>query len=182
MANQSVITITHNEGSVDITAQIQASNLNRSLEIQRLQNYLLALQNGVRLATVKVGVLALKASGTLTFNNAGAATDTLTINGVVFTAVASGATGNQWNVGASATASAAAAAAAINASASSLISGFIIASAASGVITITSSDPGQNGNCMTIAAGQVSITASGARLTGGSNGTVKSYQYGGSGL
>ena len=41
----------------------------------------------------------VQASGTVTFTGVGAANDTILINGVTFTAVASGATGNQWNVG-----------------------------------------------------------------------------------
>jgi phage tail sheath gpL-like len=185
MPNYSTITITHNEGSVEISRYIQPSTTNKFLEIEKLINYFEALSGGVRLATIKVGAIAVKATGTITFSAAGAANDTILVNGVTFTARASGATGNQWNVGASATASAAALAAAINASSTALVQNYVVASAASGVVTITAYDPGKTGNCITIAEGVDStsaMTVSGARLTGGSNGTEASYSYGGSSL
>ena len=114
----------------------------------------------------------LVASGTLTFNNAGAATDTLTINGIAFTAVAAGAVGNQWNVGASATLSAAAAAAAINASVTAGVTNYVYATASTGVLTLKADRSGLFGNEFTIAGGQASITASGVRLTGGTDSAV----------
>jgi len=118
----------------------------------------------------------------VTFSGVGQANDTIIINGVTFTAVASGATGNQWNVGASATLSAAALAAAINASATALISGYVTAEAVSGVVTITAAKAGRNGNCMTLAEGVDGLThmaVSGARLTGGTDGTEITHYFGG---
>jgi hypothetical protein len=112
-----------------------------------------------------------QATGTITFGGVGAANDTVLINGVTFTAQASGATGNQWNVGATATLSAAALAAAINASVTALVSGYVTAANVAGVLTITSAFYGTSGNQCTIAKGVDSLTAmtvSGARLTGGS--------------
>lgn len=130
-----------------------------------------------------------QASSTLTFANAGAATDTLTLNGIAFTAVASGATGNQWNVGGSAALSATAAAAAINASVSTLVLGEVYAAAAGAVVTVRATRSGIYGNLETVAAGQASITALGARMTGGAdpayvnftggvNNTANTYKYG----
>lgn len=108
---------------------------------------------------------AVPASGTFTFASI-VATNTMTINGVVFTCVASGATGNQFNVGASDTAAAANAAAAINASVTTLIAGYVTATSALGVVTVTSVSRGKAGNQVTIVGGS-NVTASGARLTGG---------------
>lgn len=130
---------------------------------------------------VSVDDAATPASGTIVFSGAGAANDTVLINGVTFTAVASGATGNQWNVGASATASAANLAAAINASASALVSGHVSAVAAAGTVTITSKVRGVYGNAVTIAkgtdAGSV-MTVSGARLTGGAaDSNAQTYSF-----
>lgn len=184
MANFSTILITHNEGSTDMTRLIQAPATNRTLEIERIQNYLGMLQNGVRLATVQVGILGVKATGTFTFSAAASANDTVLINGVTFTAVASGATGNQWNIGTTATQTATNLAAAINASVTALVQNYVTATSAAGVVTVTASDPGEMGNCMTIAKGTdvgAVDTVSGARLTGGSDGTKVSWQYGGSG-
>lgn len=133
--------------------------------------------NGFRIEPRGSGALAVtgagvQASATLTFNNAGTATDTLTINGVAFTAVASGATGNQWNVAGTATLSAEAAAVAINASVTSLVSGYVYAVALAGVVTVKAQRAGLFGNTMTLAAGQASITASATRLAGGTDATA----------
>ena len=82
---------------------------------------------------------------------------------------------------ASATASAANLSAAINASETALVSGTVSASAATGTVTITALVKGQLGNAVTIAkgvdAGSV-MTVSGARLTGGSNATARTFSFG----
>lgn len=110
------------------------------------------------------------ASGTITFSGVGAANDTILINGVTFTAQASGATGNQWNVGGTATISATNLAAAISASVTALVSGYVTAASVAGVVTVTAANPGIVSNSITIAEGVDSTAAmvvSGARLTGG---------------
>jgi phage tail sheath gpL-like len=179
---KSVILITHDEGSADISEQIGVSDSsNRMLQIVKLQNWLNGLAGGAKKASLAVGTSAVQASGTITFSDTGAADDTVLINGVTFTAKASGATGNEWNVGASATLSAAALAAAINASVTALVSGYVTASADSGVVTITAVRPGTLGNCITIAEGVdagADMAVSGARLTGGTEGTEKTFYFG----
>lgn len=115
--------------------------------------------------SVNVKENAVRASGTFTFASI-ANTNTLAINGVTFTCVTSGATGNQFNVGASDTEAAANAVIAINASVTALVAGYVTASSALGVVTITSSDYGIYGNQVTITGG-THVTASGARLTSG---------------
>nr|MBA3777403.1 hypothetical protein [Betaproteobacteria bacterium] len=106
------------------------------------------------------------ASGTLTLTSV-VATNTVTINGVTFTAVAAGATGNQFNVGGTDTITAANLAAAINASVTALIPGYVVATSLATVVTVTSAFPSIGGNQTTIASGQGTIVASGARLAGG---------------
>lgn len=182
MAQQTVITVTHGSESV---GTIQAAMLkpvsNPKGELNSVINWLAGALGGDKQMSIDVqvnGGASTAASGTLTFSSAGTAGDTFTINGVTFTAVASGATNDQWVVGASASASASAAASAINASTSPLISGYVTASASSGVITITASQKGIPGNCITISGGQADITASGARLTGGTNTTPNVYHFG----
>ena len=179
---KSVILLTHDESSVDIIAQILAASGNRFAEGNLLENYFGALKAGVRKATCAVAAYAVQATGTITFTGIGAASDTVLINGVTFTARASGATGDEWNVGASATLSAAALAAAINASATALISGYVTAANVAGVLTITAVRPGTQGNCMTIAEGvdgSSHMAVSGARLTGGTEGTDRTFYFGG---
>jgi hypothetical protein len=113
----------------------------------------------------------VQATGTLIFDSV-VATDAFVINGVTFSCVASGATGNQFNVGADDTESAENAAAAINASETALIDGYVTATGAAGetttgVVTITSAFYGLSGNMTTLVSNDATITASGARLTGG---------------
>lgn len=63
------------------------------------------------------------------------------------------------------TASAAALAVAINADAT--VKGFVTATSALGVVTVTAIAPGTIGNSMSLVASGTNVTASGARLTGG---------------
>lgn len=179
---QTVILLTHDESSVDMIPQVMAETGNRFKTGNLLHQYFNALRAGIRKATCAIAVIAVKASGTFTFSAVLTASDTLVINGVTFTARASGASGDEFNIGASATASATNLAAAINASATALISGYVVATSALGVVTITSVRPGTLGNCITIAEGVdggTVIAASGARLTGGTEGTERTFYFGG---
>lgn len=145
--------------------------------LQGLRRVLQGIESGSYQGAVNVRTGAVKASGTLTFASV-VNTDVLTINGVNFTCVTSGATGNQFNVGGSDTLSAAAAAAAINASATALVTDNVVATSSGAVLTITARYAGTMGNCVTIASGDATITASGARLTGGSDGTETNFDIG----
>ena len=179
---QSVVVFTHSEADADAKRILQGPRTAPFAAADNVQKYLGALASGVRKAKMEVKTAMTYASGTITFSGTGAANDTILINGVTFTAKASGATGNEWNVGASATLSAAALAAAINASATALVNTTVTAAAASGVVTITAKVAGYLGNAVTIAEGVDSgsaMTVSGARLTGGDDGTVTTSYHGG---
>lgn len=146
---------------------------------QRVVDYLQRVVSGNELAyglaqppsiAINIRGNATPASGTVIFSAINTANDTFLINGVTLTCVASGATNNQWNVGTTATTQAANFAAAVNASTTNLITGQVIATAASGTVTITSLWWGLSGNQCTIAKGTDAgtvMTVSGARLTGG---------------
>jgi phage tail sheath gpL-like len=110
------------------------------------------------------------ASGTVTFT-AIVATDTVTVNGTVFTAVASNPTNNQFVVGGSQAITAANFAAAVEASTTAIIANNVSASASGAVITLTSEETGTIGNLMTLAI-SAHGTVSGANMTGGTDGTV----------
>ena len=89
---------------------------------------------------------AVSASTTGTFTGAPTAADTITINGVVFTARASGAVANEFNFSASSvTVTAANLAAAINASTTAGIVNTVGASSAAGVVTFFAIVPGSAG-------------------------------------
>lgn len=134
-------------------------------------DYFVGAIGGNQSAALIFNVGRLLAAGTFTFASV-IATNSIVINGVTFTCVASGATGNQFNVGGTDTLTAVAAAAAINASVTALIPGYVVATSALGVVTITAVKPGISGNLVTISSPSGTVTVSGARLTGGSDGTV----------
>lgn len=139
--------------------------------MNNFQDFVSGLIGGNQAALCTFTFGRIRATGTFTFASV-IATNTILINGVTFTAVASGAGANQFNVGVSDTLTAAAAAAAINASVTALVSGYVTATSALGVVTITASASGTPGNGFTISSPNGTITASGARLTGGTNGTT----------
>lgn len=145
--------------------------------LRKVLNFVESVGSGNQLAYSRSGAIppsvlienqasAVQASGTFTLT-AVIATDAVSINGVTFTAVASGAGANQFNVGVSDTATAVNLAAAINASVSGLVAGYVTASAALTVVTVSSTSYGIMGNQTLIASADATIVASGARLTGG---------------
>ena len=185
---QTKITITHDrEVSGDLQHKFITSNFSKQAQIAALENLINDVALGARPAQVTTVIddgNAVTATGTITFSGPGQAADTVLINGVTFTAVASGATNNQWNVGGTATLSAAALAAAINSSTTLLVSGVVSAANLAGVLTISALLPGQAGNAVTIAKGVdglAAMTVSGARLTGGLAATTSAsvtYKFG----
>ncbi len=110
-------------------------------------------------------VATVAARGSLTLLANLIANDTVTVDGVVYTAVASGATGQQFNIGANAAATATAMAAIINPSAN------VAAVATGAVVNLTAKALGLAGNARALATNAAArITLSGGTLTGGANG------------
>lgn len=194
MSQLVVISITTgNESVATIQAKFLKSTSMPREEAQTILNYFAAAEGGLKQCSMDVQVnsgSAVAATGTITFSSFSTANDTILINGVTFTAVASGATGNQWNVKTTATLQAAEVVRAVNASATALVSGTVIASNVAGVVTFTAAavvggvlvpSKGLLGNAVTLAkgtdAGSV-MTVSGARLTGGTAIAANVYHYG----
>jgi len=150
---------------------------NRQSSGFKLEDGIPQIISGIRPAKVILGLNAVQASGTVTLTSH-IATNTVTINGVVFTCVASGATGNQYNVGTD-TVTAANLAAAINASVSAAIAGLVTATSSGTVVTITAVTPGLLGNLITLAI-SANGSVSGANATGGTQGSITSTNYYGS--
>ena len=153
-------------------------------EARAVSNYFIDAAAGLRKMSCDVQVnsgSAVAASGTIAFSGVSTANDTILINGTTFTAVASGASGNQWNVKATPALQAAEVVRAINASATALVTSQVVASLSTSTVTITSLFPGVYGNTNTIAkgvdAGSV-MTVSAARLTGGVAPTANVYHFG----
>lgn len=130
---------------------------------------------GERSANIFCQANGVQAVGAITFASI-ANNDTITINGTVFTAKTTGATGNQFNLGASDTTAAANAAAAINASATAIVVNNVSATSALAILTLTAKEQGTMGNLMTLA-----ISAHGSVSTavaGGTDGTVTALAKG----
>lgn len=121
-----------------------------------------ALAAGLRAAETRVG--NRKATGSITWGANIAANATVTIDGVVFTAVASGATGNQFNVGGSLSLSLDALVTKATAALPALT---VAKNGGSTGIDITSKADGEAGNAVAIASS--SGTASAATLAGGAS-------------
>jgi hypothetical protein len=110
---------------------------------------------------------SVAAYGTVTISAGLAAGEIATVNGVAFTSVASGALGNQFNVGADENAAATNLAAAINASTSSEIKGRVTAAAATNVVTITARNPGSAENAIPLVVSGAHLARSAATFANG---------------
>lgn len=150
---------------------------NAKSTLQGIINILTKGIGGAEQMSIQVGLGGVKASGTLTLTTA-IATDAISINGVTFTCVASGATGNQFNLGADDAGDAANLAAAINASVTALVAGYVTATSASNVVTVSAKRAGLLGNAITLASADATIVASGARLAGGLDGDTETLNLG----
>jgi hypothetical protein len=141
-------------------------------QIDRIASYTDAIACGAYNGGLAITTDGVQASGTVTFT-ASVATDTVTVNGVTFTEVASGAGNNQFNHGTTDAITAANFAAAVNAS-TSLNASQAVKGTTTGtsVATITARIPGTMGNMGTLStASGPRIVVSGANLTGGASDT-----------
>jgi len=142
---------------------------------QQLINLLTRGISGCKPMSIRVSFGAVKASGTATFASV-VATDAFTINGDAITCVASGATTDEFNVGASDTLSAAACAAAINASAT--FNKLVEATSSGAVVTIRALKSGTAGNDIALTTADGTITLSAANLASGDDGDVETLNFG----
>lgn len=115
----------------------------------------------------KVLTGVVQATGAVTFSGAPTAAETLSIANVTFTARASGASGNEFNIGGTTTITATNLAAAINASAN--LSGKVTATSALGVVTLTSVVGGLVGNGLELSESMTNTTVT--AFSGGSDGS-----------
>jgi hypothetical protein len=160
------LTVLNGRSAPSIKAWLRVQTGYRPSSIERVASLFSDVAGGVHSGYLSLATTAVQATGTITLSSF-VATNTITVAGVTFTGVASGATGNQFNIGASDTATAANAVAAINASTTSGLNSMVIASSSGAVITITSLVPGYIGNMITLAI-SAHGSVSGANLTGGS--------------
>jgi hypothetical protein len=111
--------------------------------------------------------VGVAATGDITFTANPSATHTITINGVVWTFVASGATGTQTNIAGSLAATLTQLATDLNASVNASITPSSYANTGGTKLTVTYKTVGAAGNAFTIASGNANGVASGVTLSGG---------------
>jgi hypothetical protein len=170
-----MVVVAHDETSTNAQRDLIAETGYTMLAGLKLKDYVKSITSGIRPGVVQTKANMAKASGTFTVGTM-VANDTITINGIVFTAVGTAATALQFTIGGDAPTTATNAIAKFNAD--TTLDGMVIATAVTSVITITALVPGELGNAVTI-ANSANATASGARLTGGTNGDVeRTHNYG----
>lgn len=157
------------------TAQTVADNIRAisggaSESVQRVGGYIQGIS--AKSGNVKLSTGAVKAACAFTFTGAPTAAETLTINGVTFTIRASGATGNEFNIGGTVTATAANMAAAVNASVTAGISGVVTAASALGVCTVSAVTPGKAGNYLLAPTESMTNTAVAGWAGGAEDATI----------
>lgn len=170
------LVIAHDETSANDQRDLYAETGLKELAGLKIVDFMKKVVSGSHPASVLTRINSVKATGTITLSSH-VATDTVTVNGITFTCVASGATGNQYNVGADDTATAVNLVAALNAN--TTLDGMIVATSALGVVTVTALVPGELGNAITLAiSAHGSVSA--ARMAGGTNGDTETTHYFGS--
>jgi len=149
------------------------------MSLGKTVDYLGAINAGAIQGAVTFITTGVQASGTVTFSSI-ANNDTVTINGRVYTAKTSGATGlNQFNIGGSDAAAALNLQAAINADTSALVSGVVVASSqSSGVSKITAVTPGVAGNGLTLAISAHGSVSAANLASGAQDATVTTVHKG----
>ena len=169
MSSLQRLVITSNGTAADFKAQCNLAPLGLPA-VNNIVDYFAGLAGGnVAGASLAWKVGAVQATATLTVAAGGSSdSETCSICNVTFTAKTSGATGNQFNISATAATQAANMAAAFNAS--SNLTGKVTASAALGVVTLTSVVPGLIGNALQISESLSNVTLS--SFAGGDDGTA----------
>lgn len=171
MATKFNLLFSTNDNAGDITPLVPVATTAPEMYLGAIEYYVHRIQTGMSWGTIRVTPNAVAATGTITFSSI-ANNDTVTVNGRVYTAKTSGATGaQQFNIGGSDAQAALNLQAKINADTSTLVLGVVTASSSSsGVTKITCVIPGNIGNLCTLAI-SAHGSVSGANLTGGSEGT-----------
>lgn len=175
MPIHSIVVVTNEETTGNVQSDLIAETGHSMLAGLKLNDFFKRISSGMRPAIVQTKVNAVKSTGTVTLVSH-LATHTVTVNGIVFTCVASGAVGDQYNVGGTDTLTAVNVAAVINANAT--LDGMVVATSSVNVVTITSLLPGEIGNAVTLAI-SAGGSVSAARMSGGTNGDAeRTHNYG----
>jgi phage tail sheath gpL-like len=159
---------TMDKSNTQLLEELVSSDPRKAL--QKLENSLQGLKGGCDAATLVVNHTQVAATGTVTCASVLAA-DTVTVSGVLLTAVSGAPAADQFDMSGTDTATATSLALAMNSNAT--ISGIVTATSALGVVTLTAKVKGVVGNAITLASSNgTRLAASAARLTSGSDGTT----------
>lgn len=134
-----------------LNAFVAPSSGNQMPTLTGIENLINAMEGGLKDIQDGLIVFGVPATATCVFTGAPTAAQTVTINGVAFTARASGATGDEFDIGANVTATALNLATAINASTTAGITGVVSATSSVGTVTISALVTGKFGLGYTIA-------------------------------
>lgn len=168
---QTLLVLTQGITADQFISEIRPVTTDPNLSTQRLANYLKGQSGGNYTSGIStlMTIDSAAATATLTFTGAPTAAQTFVLLGTTFTAVASGATGNQFNIGATITETATNVVTAVNASATALVTRNVVASSVAGVVTFTAIVPGTVGNFLTLTEGLTNATA--VNFASGTDGT-----------
>lgn len=160
-----------------MTPAITADDLERHMNFEYGSADRSLLAGKIEVATAAVENIiggpngAAHATGTITFNSPPVASDTVTINGITFQAIATGpATDTQFLIGTTPEASAANFVAALNAYLENNYGyqiGELWVDVDGAAVTIVAAEMGKGGNAYTLATTSAHVTLSGPTLTGG---------------
>lgn len=153
---------------------LQLNTSANQVDVNNLDKLIGDMVDGSQRSYTKVSTGAIQAAGSITFTGAPVAAETLSIANVTFTARASGATGNEFNIGGTVTITATNLAAAVNAS--SDLSGLVSATSLAGVVTLTAVQPGKTGNGLQLSESMTNTTSS--AFASGSDGTQVAVNFG----
>ncbi len=175
-----LIVVSRSETTANSQRDLIAEAGHSQLAGLKLKDYFKMICSGMRPGTVQTKANIVKATGTITLSSF-VATDTITVNGLVFTCVASGATGPlQFNVGAGDADNLTVVEIKNILNAHTTLDGMIVATSASTVVTLEALIPGEIGNALTIAISAHGSVSGSGRLSGGTNGDAERTHYYGS--
>jgi len=171
---------------IDVDVQELASTLDAEFRtgsgdgrfvMQRVGDWLATLGTGFG-GNVRLATGAVPATCTFTFTGLPTAAQTCTINGVTFTARASGAVNAEFNIGADANATATNFAAAINACSTAKIANVVTAAAVAGVVTISAVAPGLGGMAMIVPTNALTNASTSGAWANGAEGNIRTISIG----
>ncbi len=175
-----MVVVAHDETTFNTQKDLIAEAGHSMLAGLKIKNYFKMICSGIRPGVVQTKANLVKASGTITLVSF-VATDTITVNGLVFTCVASGATGPlQFNVGAGNDDTLTVVEIKNILNNHTTLDGMIVATSATTVVTLTALIPGEIGNALTIAISAHGSVSGSGRLTSGTNGDEERTHYYGS--